>query len=235
METSLPLIFKKGLYMSQQTPIRNPVQDQLLTPQNAVIALIDYQLGQFDGVGSRDEGELLLNVLTLGKIARDFKIPVVLTTVGVKMGVNDGTRKELKEILGDVEEIDRTSLNSWEDEDFRSAIQKTGRKKIIVGGLWTEVCVTYPVIDALKDGFEVYPVIDAIGGVSKETHQVAVSRMVQAGAKPVTALALACELQRDWAREQGNTLRGIMRWYFHELESGKSVGYVSHDQQNATH
>lgn len=204
--------------MAQTTPIRDPATDHLLTPKNSIFALIDYQPEQFEGVSSINRAELMLNVITLGKIARAFSVPSVLTTVGVTMGVNQGTIPELRDALGDANEIDRTSLNSWEDEDFLAAMKRTGRKKIILAGLWTEVCVAYPTLDALNDGYEVYPVIDAIGGVSVEAHEAAVKRMIQAGAKPITALALACELQRDWARGKGDALRGIVRWYFSELE-----------------
>jgi len=98
------------------------------------------------------------------------------------------------------------------------AVRETGKKKIIMSGLWTEVCVAFPTLDALKDGYEVYPVIDAIGGVTPETHQTAVDRMIQAGARPITTLALACELQRDWSRGNGDTLRDIFHWYFREKE-----------------
>lgn len=214
--------------MTQHTPIRDPKTDELLTPQNSCFAFIDYQPEQFHGVGSKEKNALILNVIALGKIASAFDVPTVLTTVGVTMGVNSGTNVELKETLPGVEEIDRTSLNAWEDPDFRNAIKQTGRRKIIMAGLWTEVCVAYPTLDAIKDGFEVYPVIDAIGGVTEETHQTAVSRMVQAGAKPITTLALACELQRDWARGNGDTLRGIMRWYFGEMRERHEGAQVSH-------
>lgn len=203
--------------MTQGSPLRNPEKDDLLTPQNSVIAFIDYQPEQFSGVGSRPYHELLMNVVTLGKIARDFKLPTVLTTVGVQLGVNQGTAVELKSVLPYVEEIDRTTLNSWEDPQFLDAIQSTGKKKIIMAGLWTEVCVAFPTLDAINEGYEVYPVIDAIGGVTTEAHESAVQRMIQAGARPITTLQLACELQRDWARGHGNTLRTIMRGYFGEM------------------
>lgn len=200
--------------MAQGSPLRDVKKDHLLTPDNSVIAFIDYQPEQFLGVGSRNREELLLNVVALGRIARDFKVPTVLTTVAVQMGANQATVSELREMLADAPEIDRTTMNSWEDEDFVGAIKKTGRKKIIFSGLWTEVCVAFPALDALKEGFDVYFVEDAIGGVSKDAHDSAVTRMVQAGAHPITTLALACELQRDWARGHGNTLRSIFQWYF---------------------
>lgn len=205
--------------MAQVASIRNAKKDHLLTPENSVFAFIDYQPEQFRGVTSKNAGELLLNVVTLGKIAKAFNVPFVLSTVGVELGVSTGTHKDLVDALPPTVEIDRTTLNAWEDENFISSIAKIGRKKIIMAGLWTEVCVAYPTLDALKDGYEVYPVIDAIGGVTKETHEIAVQRMVQAGAIPITALALACELQRDWARGQGHSLRTIMQDYFREMRS----------------
>lgn len=218
--------------MTQGSPLRNPEKDDLLTPQNSVIAFIDYQPEQFSGVGSRNYHELLMNVVTLGRIARDFNIPTVLTTVGVELGVNQGTAPELRAVLPNVEEIDRTTLNSWEDPQFLDAIQATGKKKIIMAGLWTEVCVAFPTLDAINEGYDVYPVIDAIGGVTVEAHESAVQRMIQAGAHPITTLQLACELQRDWARGQGNTLRHIMRGYFGEMRKlnafEQNHGHASH-------
>ncbi|AZZ37820.1 hydrolase [Bdellovibrio sp. qaytius] len=202
--------------MAQVTSIRNAKKDHLLTPENCLFAFIDYQPEQFRGVGSKSSSELLLNAITLGKIARAFDVPTVVTTVGVQMGVNQGTQKDLIDALPPQIEIDRTTLNSWEDENFLSAIVASGRKKIVMAGLWTEVCVAYPTLDAIKDGYEVYPVIDAIGGVTKDSHEAAVQRMIQAGAIPVTALAIACELQRDWARSQGHALRTIMQDYFRQ-------------------
>ncbi|MGZ3712591.1 MAG: hydrolase [Bdellovibrionota bacterium] len=204
--------------MAQSTPIRNQVKDRLLTPKNSVFVFIDYQPEQFRGVTSRSKEELLLNIQTLAKAARDFAVPAIVTTVGVAMGINEGSIPELREGLPEVDEIDRTTLNAWEDEDFLAAVKASGRKKIIMSGLWTEVCVAFPTIDALSAGYEVYPVVDAIGGITKETHDTAIARMIQAGAHPVTALALACELQRDWARGNGNTLRNIVQWYFRESQ-----------------
>lgn len=203
--------------MAQVASIRNAKKDHLITPENSVVAFIDYQPEQFRGVTSKNASELLLNVVTLGKIVKAFDVPFVVTTVGVELGVNQGTHKDLIDVLPPKIEIDRTTLNAWEDENFVSAIATTGRKKIIMSGLWTEVCVAYPVLDALKDGYEVYPVVDAIGGVTKETHETAVQRMIQAGAKPITALALACEMQRDWARGHGHSLRTIMQEYFRQM------------------
>jgi len=199
--------------MSGVTPIRDPKTDALLTPDNAVIAFIDYQPEQYAGVGSMPHQELVANVTLLGHVATTFGLPVVLSTVYVQHGMG-ATNRELREALPGVEEIDRTSMNSWEDPEFRAAIEATGRRKLIIAGLWTEVCVAFPTIDALREGYEVYVVTDAIGGVSATAHESAMQRMVQAGAIPITVLALACELQRDWGRPEADRLRRVMREYF---------------------
>ena len=206
--------------MSDVTPIRDPKKDSLLTPQNAVLALIDYQPEQYAGVTSMPHGELLAHVTMLGRVATVFELPVVLSTVYVKHGMS-GTNPELREALPGVPEIDRTSMNSWEDPDFRAAVERTGRKKLVIAGLWTEVCVAFPTLDALRDGYEVYVVVDAIGGVSRVAHESAMQRMIQAGAVPISVLGLACELQRDWGRPDADRLRGIMREYFGKLRALK--------------
>jgi nicotinamidase-related amidase len=208
--------------MADATPIRVPQTDWLLTPHNAVLALIDYQPEQYAGVSSADPDELLAHVTMLGRIATAFELPVVLTTVYVKHGMT-GTNLELREALPGVPELDRTTMNSWEDPEFRAAVERTGRKKLILAGLWSEVCVAFPAIDARREGYEVYVVVDAIGGVSKVAHESAMQRMVQAGAIPITVLGLACELQRDWGRPNANRLRSIMREYFGKLRALKGM------------
>lgn len=206
--------------MSDVTPIRDPKTDSLLTPRNAVLALIDYQPEQYRGVGSVGRDELLAHVTMLGRIATTFELPVVLSTVYVKHGMS-GTNLELREALPGVPEIDRTTMNSWEDPEFRAAVEQTGRKKLIIAGLWTEVCVAFPALDALRAGYEVYVVVDAIGGVSKVAHESALQRMIQAGVQPISVLGLACELQRDWGRPGADRLRAIMREYFGKLKALK--------------
>jgi nicotinamidase-related amidase len=207
--------------MSDVTPIRDPETDSLLTPQNAVIAFIDYQREQYAGVRSVDHDELLAHVTMLGRIASSFELPVVLSTVYVKHGMS-GTNAELREALPGVLEIDRTTMNSWEDAEFRAAVERTGRKKLILAGLWTEVCVAFPALDAMRAGYQVYVVVDAIGGVSRTAHESAMQRMVQAGVIPISVLGLACELQRDWGRPDANRLRTIMREYFGKLKAVKA-------------
>ena len=199
---------------NQPEPVRDPASDHLLTPSNCAIALIDYQPEQFSTVGSTTRDEILLGVVTLAKLSRAYEIPTVLSTVGVDLGVNTGTISEIKDELPDLEEIDRTGVNSWEDADFRAAIEATGRKKIVLAGLWTEVCLTFPTLDLLKEGYEVYPVIDAVGGVSDDAHNSAVTRMVTAGAHPTTSLAFGAELMRNWARSDSDRYRTIINDYF---------------------
>lgn len=207
--------------MSDATPIRDPKTDPLLTSENAVLALIDYQREQYAGVASVAHDELLVHVTMLGRVATMFKLPVVLSTVYVKHGMS-GTNAELREALPGVSEIDRTTMNSWEDPEFRGAIERTGRKKLIIAGLWTEVCVAFPTLDALRANYEVYVVADAIGGVSRVAHESAMQRMIQAGAIPISVLGLACELQRDWGRPEADRLRVIMREYFGKLKALKA-------------
>ena len=199
--------------MADVTPIRDPATDALLTPQNAVLALIDYQPEQYAGVASMPHDELVANVTLLGHVATAFELPVVLSTVYVKHGMS-GTNPELRAALPGVPEIDRTTMNSWEDPEFRAAVERTGRRKLVIAGLWTEVCVAFPTLDALDQGYEVYFVADAIGGVSRVAHEAAVQRMLQAGATPISVLGLACELQRDWGRPGAERLRAIMRESF---------------------
>ena len=147
---------------------------------------------------------------------------MVLSTVYVRHGMG-ATNPELRAALPGVDEIDRTPMNSWEDPEFRDAVIATGRRKLIIAGLWTEVCVAFPTLDARREGYEVYFVVDAIGGVSTTAHEAAVQRMIQAGATPITVLALACELQRDWGRPGADRLRTAMRAYF-SARRGRRAG-----------
>lgn len=211
--------------MSDVTPIRDPLTDTLITPQNAVLTLIDYQPDQYAGVKSVGHEELLAHVTLLGRVATLFELPVVLSTVYVKHGMA-GTNTELRDALPGVPELDRTSMNSWEDPEFVVAVESTGRKKLIIAGLWTEVCVVFPTLDALRAGYQVYVVVDAIGGTSRVAHESAMQRMIQAGAIPISILALACELQRDWGRPDAERLRIVMREYFGKLKALKEQAHA---------
>jgi len=182
-------------------PMRDPVTDPLLTPQNAALVVIDYQPSQVQTVASIDHDLLTRNIVSVARIAKSYGLPIVLSTVNVANGQGP-TIPELKEVLSDSVEIDRTQINSWEDVEFRRAVEATGRKKLIMAALWTEVCLTFPTLDALRDGYEVFPVVDAVGGTSPEAHRAGLERIVQAGAQPIGWVSLACELQRDWARAE---------------------------------
>lgn len=199
---------------TQQEPARDPQEDHLLSPGNCVVALIDYQPEQYSTVTSASRERIDLNVIALAKIAHAYDLPVVLSTVGVDMGVNTGTAQAIRDELPGVEEIDRTGVNAWEDAEFRAAVEATGRKKVVMAGLWTEVCLTFPTLDMLAAGYEVYPVADAVGGISPVAHDRAFDRMIAAGASPVTTISFGGELMRNWARPDADNLRGVMQWYF---------------------
>src|SRR6201988_3691181 len=183
-------------------PVRDPAGDHLLTPQNSALVLIDYQPPQFSAVRSIDPELLRKNIVSVGQPAKAFALPIVHSTINVATGRSESTVPELAELLADDPPIDRTSTNAWEDGDFLAAVRATGRRKLIMCALWTEICMAFPSLDALREGYDVYPVVDAIGGTSEEAHRAGLERVVQAGAQPVTWVALAVELQRDWAREE---------------------------------
>jgi nicotinamidase-related amidase len=180
--------------------IRDQVGDHLITPKNSALVLIDYQPSQLAGVRSMDRDLLLQNVVSTVKIAKVFGLPIVHSTINVATGRGKPTLPPLAELLADNPPIDRTTTNAWEDAEFLNAVRATGRRKLIICALWTEICMAFPALDAMREGYEVYPVVDAIGGTSVEAHRAGLDRVVHAGAKPVSWVALAVELQRDWAR-----------------------------------
>ena len=182
-------------------PIRDPLGDHLITPQNSAFVLIDYQPSQFATVRSMDQDLLLENIVATVKTARAFGLPIVHSTVNVASGQQQPTVPELAELLEDSPPLDRTTVNSWEDTEFVQAVHATGRRKLIFCALWTEVCMAFTALDAMHEGYEAYPVVDAIGGTSAEAHRAGLERVVQAGGQPVSWVSLACELQRDWARQ----------------------------------
>ncbi len=180
-------------------PIRDQVNDHLLTPKNAAMVFIDYQPAQISAVSSMDLQLLVDNVVRVAKIGKAFDLPIVLSTVNVKGGQKP-TVPPLREVLSREKELDRTTINAWEDKEFLEAVEATGRKKLIMCALWTEACLIFPSLDALRDGYDVYPVVDAVGGTSIEAHQYALQRIAQAGGKFESWAQLICELQRDWGR-----------------------------------
>ncbi len=182
--------------------VRDPIKDQLLTPKNAALIIIDYQPIQVSSILSMDQELLVQNIVRVARTARVYGLPVVVSTVNVKTGRNKPMIPELQEVLPGIEPLDRTSINAWEDVEFLAAVKATGRNKLLMTALWTEACLAFPTLDALREGYEVYPVVDAVGGTSLEAHRAALERVVQAGAKPVSWVQVICELQRDWKREE---------------------------------
>src|SRR5438034_11227033 len=171
----------------------------LLTPKDCVLLLIDHQPFQFANLHSHEPTMVVNNVVGLAKTAKVFGVPTILTTVLEDRG--GLLIKGLQDVFPDQKPIDRTFINTWEDARVVDAVKRTGRKKLIMAALWTEICLAMPAIQAAGEGYEVYAVTDASGGVSAEAHEMAVRRMVMAGVVPITWMAVAGELQRDWARE----------------------------------
>jgi len=181
-------------------PIRDPLADHLITPENAALLLIDYQPAQVASVRSMDHDLLIKNAVSTVRTIKAFDVPVVHSTVNVASGQGP-TIPELAGLLENDKPLDRTTVNSWEDTEFVDAVRATGRRKLIFCALWTEVCMAFTALDALREGYEVYPVVDAIGGTSPEAHRAGLQRVIQAGGQPISWVSLACELQRDWARQ----------------------------------
>lgn len=181
-------------------PTRDPVADQLLTPENAALIIIDFQPVQIGSVAAMDRRVLVHNIVAVARAAKLYGLPVVLSTVNAR--INQPLIQQLQEVFPEIEPLDRTAINSWEDVEFAKAVKATGRKKLIMTAIWTEACLTFPALDALREGYEVYPVVDACGGASPEGHHAALQRLIQAGAKPTSWVQLICELQRDWQRKQ---------------------------------
>ena len=187
---------------------RDPIADHLLTPENSAFIIIDYQPIQVSSIRSMDRKELVFNIVSTAKAAVNYDLPIIHSTVNVQSGRNKPPIPEIQEVLGHLPTYDRTSINSWEDVEFRKAVEATGRKKLIMTALWTEACLAFPALDALKEGYDVYVVADAVGGTSVKAHEVALRRIEQAGGKLISKTQLYCELQRDWSREA--TVPGFM-------------------------
>ncbi|MFE4591560.1 hydrolase [Streptomyces laurentii] len=179
----------------------------LLTPDNCAVLFIDHQPQMFFGTGSGDRTAIVNSTVGLAKAARAFDVPVVLSTVAAD-SFSGPLLPQLAAVFPDHEVVDRTSMNAWEDEAFVEAVKATGRRKLVIAGLWTEVCVVLPALSALAQGYEVYVVADASGGVTPEAHAHSVQRLIQAGVVPVTWVQVLLELQRDWSR--GATYEAVM-------------------------
>lgn len=173
----------------------------LITKDNCAVAFIDYQPQMIFGVGSIDRQLLINNVLMLAKAAKVFNVPTILTTVESK-SFSGYMWEDILKIFPNQTPIERSGMNSWDFEEFRNAIEATGKKNIILGGLWTEVCVCWPALSMLDEGYNIFVVEDACGGVSKVIHKAAMKRMLKFGAIPVTAMQMLLEFQRDWANKE---------------------------------
>ena len=174
--------------------------DALLTPENCAVLLIDHQPSQLANVNSHDPTLVINNVTALAKTAKAYGVPTILTTINSKRGGE--IFKQIQVVFPDQQPIDRSFINSWEDRRVVEAVEKTGRKKLVIAALWSEMCLVQPAIHAMGDGYDVYAVTDASGGVTAEAHDMAIRRLVAAGAQPITWLGMAGELQRDWARTE---------------------------------
>ncbi len=195
----------------------------MLAPTECAVTLIDFQPAMFAGVHSHDRTTIMQNVQVLAKAARLFRVPTILSTVAAE-SFSGAMIPEVTGIFPDQKPIDRTSINSWLDPNFKAAIERTGRKKIVVAGLWTEACVMFPTLDMLRAGYEVYVPTDACGDITEEAHERAVQRLVQAGAVPMNSLQFLFELQQDWARSE--TYEGCMEIMKAHTPYGIEVRFV---------
>jgi nicotinamidase-related amidase len=188
------------------------------TYKDCALVLVDYQKEMFQTIRSETSAALAeLNVRLLARTARAFDMPIVLSTIGVAYKINSPTVPGIAGELPGLEPIDRTSMNAFEDRPFREAVKKTGRKRLIFGGLHTEICLTFAVVQALKDGYDAMFVTDAVGGRSQVAHRTAIERLSHAGAVPNTALAVLTELFRDWRSPMADKARQVINWYFVEV------------------
>jgi nicotinamidase-related amidase len=198
--------------------------DALLRPEASVLVLIDHQPYQFANLHSHEPTMIVNNVIALAKLAKVFKVPTILSTVIEERG--GYLIKGLQDVFPDQKPINRTFINAWEDPKVTDAVKKTGRKQLVLAALYTEICLAMPAIQALADGYDVFIVTDASGGVSAEAHDMAVRRMVAAGAVPINWLAVLGEWQRDWARETAAGVVGVVL----EHGGGSAVAYAWEQQ-----
>lgn len=199
---------------------------KLYTADNTAIVFIDHQPQMTFGVASIDRAALMNNVVLLAKVAKEFGVPAVLTSVETE-SFSGYVWPQLLDVFPGQKVVERSSMNSWDDAGFRAAIEATGRKNIIMTGLWTEVCVTWPTIEMLGAGYNVYVVEDCCGATSSAAQEAALSRMVQAGAVRVTAIAALLEFQRDWKnRQHYDALMGILKQHAGAYGAGVEYAYT---------
>jgi nicotinamidase-related amidase len=212
--------------MSQQSGGAKRSEKGLLTPDNCVVTLIDLQPQMLFGVANFDRQTIINNNVALAKAARVFGVPVVLSTVETK-SFSGNMWPQVQAIFPNQVPIERTTMNSWDDQNFVAAIEKSGRKKIVLTGLWTETCVALPTVQSIHDGYEVYVVEDCCGDVSQLAHDNAMKRVIQAGAKPVTALSVMLEWQRDWAEKDAyDAVMDIVKTHFGAYGVGVEYAYT---------
>jgi nicotinamidase-related amidase len=212
--------------MSQSNIRLNRSEKGLLTPDNCVVALIDLQPQMLFGVASFDRQSIMNSNIALAKAAKVFGVPVVLTTVETK-SFSGNMWPQILAVFPGQPLIERSSMNSWDDKNFVAAIQTTGRKKIVLAGLWTETCVALPTVQAIHDGYEIYVAEDCCGDVSQLAHDNAMKRVIQAGAKPVTSLSVMLEWQRDWAeRDTYDAVMDIVKNHYGAYGVGVEYAYT---------
>jgi nicotinamidase-related amidase len=212
--------------MAQNTNRAKRSEKGLLTPDNCVVAIIDLQPQMLFGVANFDRQSIINNNVALLKAAKVFEITVVLSTVETK-SFSGNMWPQIQAIFPNQTPIERTSMNSWDDKNFVAAIEKSGKKKIVLSGLWTETCVALPTVQAIHDKYEVYVVEDCCGDVSQLAHDNAMKRVIQAGAKPVTALSVMLEWQRDWAeRDSYDAILDIVKTHFGAYGVGVEYAYT---------
>ena len=193
--------------MASET-VRNPKTDHLITPENSALIIIDYQPAQVSSTRSMPREEVVFNMTGVAKAAVNYGVPIIHSTANVATGLNKPPIQQLQDVLGHLPTYDRTTLNAWEDVDFKQAVKALGRRKLIMAALWTEVCLTFPALDALQEGYEVYVPVDAVGGTSVAAHEGGLRRVEQAGGRMTSRVQFYCELQRDWTRQA--TIPGFM-------------------------
>ena len=212
--------------MAQNSSRAKRSEKGLLTPDNCVVAIIDLQPQMLFGVANFDRQTIINNNVALSKAAKVFDVPVVLSTVETK-SFSGNMWPQIQAIFPNQTPIERTSMNSWDDKNFVAAIEKSGKKKIVLSGLWTETCVALPTVQASHDNYEVYVVEDCCGDVSQLAHDNAMKRVIQAGAKPVTVLSVMLEWQRDWAeRDTYDAVMDIVKSHFGAYGVGVEYAYT---------
>ncbi|WP_051979580.1 hydrolase [Edaphobacter aggregans] len=212
--------------MSQNNGRTKRSEKGLLTPDNCVVTLIDHQPQMLFGTANFERQGIINNTVALAKATRVFEVPVVLSTVETK-SFSGNMWPQLKAIYPKQEPVERSFMNAWDDTNFVAAIERSGRKKIVLAGLWTETCVALPTVQAIHDGYEVYVVEDCCGDVNQLSHDNAMRRVIQAGAKPVTALSVMLEWQRDWAqRDTYDAVMDIVKTHFGAYGTGVEYVYT---------